>query len=96
MNVAASANVVRYVGAWPVFLDVEPIYWQLDPAKHQPGLVVHTQGWPLDAKTGGGSFQYHYTNEQGDKLMSIGFVVYLNYENPYLSPFDEFAARQAV
>jgi electron-transferring-flavoprotein dehydrogenase len=51
---------------------------------------VHTQGWPLDARTGGGSFQYHYTNEQGDKLLSIGFVVHLNYENPHLSPYDEF------
>jgi hypothetical protein len=64
--------------------------WQVDPAKHQPGLVVHSQGWPLDSKTGGGSFQYHYTNEQGDKLVSVGFVVHLNYENPHLSPFDEF------
>jgi electron-transferring-flavoprotein dehydrogenase len=64
--------------------------WQIDPSKHQAGLVVHTQGWPLEAKTGGGSFQYHYTNEQGDKLLSIGFVIHLNYENPHLSPYDEF------
>jgi len=64
--------------------------WQVDAAKHQPGLVVHSQGWPLEAKTGGGSFQYHYSNEQGDKLVSIGFVVHLNYQNPWLSPFDEF------
>jgi electron-transferring-flavoprotein dehydrogenase len=64
--------------------------WQVDPAKHQPGLVVHTQGWPLDARTGGGSFQYHYTNEQNDKLLAIGFVVHLNYRNPHLSPFEEF------
>jgi electron-transferring-flavoprotein dehydrogenase len=64
--------------------------WQVDPSKHQPGLVVHSQGWPLDAKTGGGSFQYHYTNEQGDKLVSVGFVVHLNYRNPHLSPYDEF------
>jgi len=64
--------------------------WQVDGAKHQPGLVVHTQGWPLDAKTGGGSFQYHYTNEQGEKLVSVGFVVHLNYRNPHLSPYDEF------
>ena len=64
--------------------------WQLDPSKHVPGLVVHSQGWPLDSRTGGGSFQYHYTNEQGDKLMSVGFVIHLNYENPHLSPFDEF------
>ena len=64
--------------------------WQVDAGKHQPGLVVHTQGWPLDSRTGGGSFQYHYTNEQGDKLVSIGFVVHLSYENPHLSPYDEF------
>ena len=64
--------------------------WQVDPAVHQPGLVVHTQGWPLDRSTGGGSFQYHYTNEQGDKLVAIGFVLHLNYRNPHLSPFDEF------
>ncbi|MEP7084172.1 MAG: electron transfer flavoprotein-ubiquinone oxidoreductase [Betaproteobacteria bacterium] len=64
--------------------------WQVEPARHQPGLVVHSQGWPLDHATGGGSFQYHYSNEQGDKLVSIGFVVHLNYENPHLSPYDEF------
>ena len=64
--------------------------WQVDASKHKPGLVVHTQGWPLDNRTGGGSFQYHYTNEQDDKLVSIGFVVHLSYENPHLSPYDEF------
>jgi electron-transferring-flavoprotein dehydrogenase len=60
--------------------------WQIDPAKHKPGLVQHSFGWPLDNKTGGGSFLYHY----GDNLVSVGFVVHLNYENPYLSPFEEF------
>ncbi|MCX7670623.1 MAG: electron transfer flavoprotein-ubiquinone oxidoreductase, partial [Anaerolineae bacterium] len=64
--------------------------WQIDPAKHQPGLVMHSQGWPLDRKTGGGSFLYHLTNEAGDPLVAVGFVVHLNYENPWLSPFDEF------
>jgi electron-transferring-flavoprotein dehydrogenase len=64
--------------------------WQVDPARHQPGLVVHSQGWPLDHSTGGGSFQYHYTNEQGDKLVAVGFVLHLSYQNPHLSPFDEF------
>ena len=64
--------------------------WQVEPARHQPGLVVHSQGWPLDRATGGGSFQYHYSNAQGDKLVSVGFVVHLNYENPHLSPYDEF------
>ena len=46
----------------------------------------HTQGWPLDSRTGGGSFQYHF----GEHLVSVGFVVHLNYENPHLSPYDEF------
>jgi electron-transferring-flavoprotein dehydrogenase len=64
--------------------------WQVDPSQHHPGLVLHSQGWPLDSDTGGGSFQYHYTNEQGDKLVSVGFVVHLSYENPHLSPFGEF------
>ena len=60
--------------------------WQVAPEKHQPGLVQHSFGWPLDRRTGGGSFLYHY----GENLVSVGFVVHLNYENPYLSPFDEF------
>ena len=60
--------------------------WQVAPDKHQPGLVQHTFGWPLDSRTGGGSFLYHLD----DKLVSVGFVVHLNYENPYLSPFEEF------
>jgi electron-transferring-flavoprotein dehydrogenase len=60
--------------------------WQIDPKKHQPGLVQHSFGWPLDGKTGGGSFLYHFDKD----LVSIGFVVHLNYENPTLSPFDEF------
>ena len=60
--------------------------WQVAPEKHQKGLVIHSQGWPLDSRTGGGSFLYHLD----DGLVSVGFVVHLNYENPYLSPFDEF------
>ncbi len=60
--------------------------WQIDPAKHTPGLVQHSFGWPLDNRTGGGSFLYHMDSNQ----ISIGFVVHLNYENPTLSPFDEF------
>jgi len=60
--------------------------WQVAPDRHRPGLVQHSFGWPLDAGTGGGSFLYHY----GDGLVSVGFVVHLNYENPHLSPFDEF------
>ncbi|WP_208023741.1 electron transfer flavoprotein-ubiquinone oxidoreductase [Duganella aquatilis] len=60
--------------------------WEIDPAKHQPGLVIHTTGWPLDSKTYGGSFLYHLENNQ----VMIGYVVGLNYENPYLSPYEEF------
>jgi electron-transferring-flavoprotein dehydrogenase len=60
--------------------------WQVPPEKHQPGLVEHTTGWPLDDKTGGGSFMYHF----GDNYVSIGYVVHLNYKNPWMSPFDEF------
>jgi len=60
--------------------------WRVDPAKHQPGLVQHSFGWPLDNQTGGGSFLYHFE----DALVSVGFVVHLNYSNPTLSPFDEF------
>ena len=60
--------------------------WQVDPARHRRGLVQHTFGWPLDARTGGGSFLYHLD----DDLVSVGFVVHLNYKNPHLSPFEEF------
>ena len=60
--------------------------WQVDPAKHKPGLTQHSFGWPLSTAISGGSFLYHYD----DNLVSVGFVVPLNYENPYLSPFDEF------
>jgi electron-transferring-flavoprotein dehydrogenase len=60
--------------------------WQVVPEKHQPGLVQHTFGWPLTRGSGGGSFLYHFD----ENLVSVGFVVYLNYENPYLSPFEEF------
>jgi electron-transferring-flavoprotein dehydrogenase len=60
--------------------------WQVAPEKHHPGLVQHTFGWPLDNRTGGGSFLYHFD----DRLVSVGFVVHLGYENPYLSPYEEF------
>jgi electron-transferring-flavoprotein dehydrogenase len=60
--------------------------WEVPAKQHKPGLVLHTVGWPLDDKTGGGSFMYHW----GDRLVSVGYVVHLNYKNPYLSPFDEF------
>jgi electron-transferring-flavoprotein dehydrogenase len=60
--------------------------WQVAPDRHRPGLVVHTQGWPLDTATGGGSFIYHLENQQ----VAVGFVVHLNYRNPHLSPYDEF------
>jgi electron-transferring-flavoprotein dehydrogenase len=60
--------------------------WQVPDEKFQPGLVVHTTGWPLDGHTGGGSFMYHF----GDNYVAAGYVVHLNYKNPWLSPFDEF------
>ncbi|MBU6372254.1 MAG: 4Fe-4S dicluster domain-containing protein [Alphaproteobacteria bacterium] len=61
--------------------------WEVPADKHQPGLVQHTFGWPLEDKDGnGGSWMYHF----GDRLVSIGFVVHLNYKNPYLAPFEEF------
>ena len=60
--------------------------WEVDPAKHRAGLAIHTIGWPLDDATYGGSFLYHLENNQ----VSIGFVVGLDYRNPYLNPFEEF------
>ena len=60
--------------------------WQVAPDRHRPGLVQHSFGWPLDNRTGGGSFLYHLE----DNLVAVGFVVHLNYTNPTLSPFDEF------
>ncbi|UKJ75136.1 electron transfer flavoprotein-ubiquinone oxidoreductase [Azospirillum brasilense] len=60
--------------------------WEVDPAKSQPGLIVHTIGWPMDPKTYGGSWLYHMEGN----LVSVGFVVGLDYENPHLSPFEEF------
>jgi electron-transferring-flavoprotein dehydrogenase len=61
--------------------------WEVPKDRHKPGLVVHTQGWPLsESKSQGGSFMYYYD----ENLVSVGFVVHLNYENPHLSPFDEF------
>ena len=60
--------------------------WQVAPEKHRKGLVQHSFGWPLDNWTGGGSFLYHFD----DNLVAVGFVLHLNYTNPYLSPFEEF------
>ncbi len=60
--------------------------WEIDPAKHQRGLVEHTMGWPLDNRTGGGSFVYHW----GERFCAIGMVIHLDYKNPNMSPFDEF------
>ncbi len=60
--------------------------WEIEPEKSQPGKIVHTTGWPLDSKTYGGSFLYHLDDNQ----VAVGFVVGLDYQNPYLSPFDEF------
>ena len=60
--------------------------WEVDPARHEPGLVVHTAGWPMDDSTYGGSFLYHM---EGNKI-ALGFITGLNYSNAYLSPFEEF------
>jgi electron-transferring-flavoprotein dehydrogenase len=60
--------------------------WKVAPEKHKPGLVQHTAGWPLDDRTGGGSFLYHLEDGQ----VVVGFVLHLNYRNPYIAPFEEF------
>src|SRR5258707_10488268 len=60
--------------------------WKVAPEKHRPGLVQHSFGWPLDNSTGGGSFLYHLDDGQ----VVVGFVVHLNYKNPYVAPFEEF------
>jgi electron-transferring-flavoprotein dehydrogenase len=60
--------------------------WEIPKEKHRPGLVQHTMGWPLNDATGGGSFLYHF----GENLVSVGFVVHLDYANPYLNPYKEF------
>ena len=60
--------------------------WEIEPEKHQQGLVVHTAGWPLESDTYGGSFLYHLENNQ----VAVGYVVGLDYKNPYLSPYEEF------
>lgn len=60
--------------------------WSIDPQQHKEGLVLHTLGWPLDNNTGGGGFLYHLE----DNKIALGFVVHLNYSNPYLNPFEEF------
>jgi len=60
--------------------------WDIDPAKHKPGLAMHTAGWPVDNSTYGGSFLYHGDNNQ----VMVGFVIGLGYQNPYLYPFEEF------
>ena len=59
--------------------------WDIDPANHAPGRVIHTQGWPLDANANGGGFLYHQANGQ----VALGFVTWLNYRNPHISPFQE-------
>lgn len=63
--------------------------WRVDPAVHKPGNVEHTAGWPVDRHTWGGSFLYHL-DEPGDTLVSCGYVIGLDYTNPYLNPFNEF------
>src|SRR3546814_5199648 len=60
--------------------------WEIDPAQHRPGLVLHGFGWPLNRETYGGGFMYHLENNQ----VYVGYVVGLDYKNPFLSPFEEF------
>ena len=60
--------------------------WEVKPERHQAGLIIHTTGWPMDRRTYGGSFLYHLENNQ----VAVGFVIGLDYENPWISPFDEF------
>jgi electron-transferring-flavoprotein dehydrogenase len=60
--------------------------WEIDPARHQPGFVMHTAGWPMDSSTYGGGFLYHAQ----DNKIALGFITGLDYSNPYLSPFEEF------
>ncbi|WP_373788590.1 electron transfer flavoprotein-ubiquinone oxidoreductase, partial [Delftia acidovorans] len=60
--------------------------WEIDPARHKPGFVMHTAGWPMDSKTYGGAFLYHLD----DSKVTLGFITGLDYANPYLSPFEEF------
>lgn len=66
--------------------------WQVPPEKHQPGLAQHTTGWPLDDKTGGGSFMYHF----GDHYVAIGYVVHLNYKNPICRPSTSSSASSTI
>ena len=63
--------------------------WSVPEEKFQEGYVQHTMGWPLDNSTGGGSFLYHF-RDNGEPFISVGFVVHLNYANPYISPYQEF------
>jgi len=64
--------------------------WQVDPARHKPGSITHTIGWPVDTGTYGGSFLYHLAPQDGICQVAVGFVIGLDYENPYLNPFEEF------
>ncbi|CAK9167795.1 unnamed protein product [Ilex paraguariensis] len=66
--------------------------WEIDTGRHKPGSVLHTVGWPLDHKTYGGSFLYHMT----DRQVAIGFVVALNYHNPFFNPYEEFQVNFPV
>jgi electron-transferring-flavoprotein dehydrogenase len=66
--------------------------WEVRPENHEPGQVTHTMGWPLGSRTGGGSFMYHME----DNLVSIGFVVHLNYDNPHLNPTWSSSASSTI
>ncbi|KAK4015103.1 hypothetical protein OUZ56_030093 [Daphnia magna] len=64
--------------------------WEIDPAKHHPGRIEHTVGWPLERTTYGGSFLYHVTDESKTPLIAMGLVIGLDYRNPFISPYKEF------
>lgn len=84
-NIINTFQLDRYSDPQTYGLGIKEI-WEIDPLKSKPGQVIHTIGWPLDRKIYGGSFVYHFSNNQ----VLIGFVVGLDYQNPYLSPFEEF------
>ena len=64
--------------------------WEISPELHKPGMILHTVGWPLNRNTYGGSFMYHLNSDDGAPLVSVGFAIGLDYQNPYLNPFKEF------
>src|SRR3546814_2010500 len=73
------------ISDWSSDVCSSDLLWDIAPEKHVPGRVIHTQGWPLGEDANGGGFLYHQAGGQ----VALGFVTWLNYRNPYLSPFQE-------